>query len=75
MALLISIPIFTGIFSVFTPSGEVWQHLAETVLGDYVRNSLWLIIGVSVGVISIGVSSAWLITMCEFPGRKFFEWA
>ena len=75
IALLISIPIFTVIFSVFTPSGEVWQHLAETVLGDYVRNSLWLIIGVSVGVISIGVSSAWLITMCEFPGRKFFEWA
>lgn len=75
IALLISIPIFTVIFSVFTPSGEVWQHLADTVLGDYVQNSIWLIIGVSVGVISIGVSSAWLITMCEFPGRKFFEWA
>ncbi|MDR9416592.1 MAG: iron ABC transporter permease [Gracilimonas sp.] len=75
IALLISIPIFTVIFSIFTPAGEVWQHLADTVLSDYIRNSLWLIFGVSIGVICIGVSSAWLITMCEFPGRTFFEWA
>lgn len=75
IALLISIPILTVVFSVFTPSGEIWNHLAETVLGDYVRNSLLLISGVSVGAILFGVSSAWLITMCEFPGRRIFEWA
>ncbi|WP_020402174.1 ABC transporter permease subunit [Gracilimonas tropica] len=75
IALLISIPILTVVFSIFTPSGDIWQHLASTVLGDYIRNSLWLIVGVSVGVIGIGVSSAWFITMCEFPGRRIFEWA
>ncbi|MDZ7807056.1 MAG: iron ABC transporter permease [Gracilimonas sp.] len=75
VALLISIPILTVVFSVFTPAGEVWSHLASTVLDDYIKNSLLLIIGVSTGVILLGVSSAWLITMTEFPGRKIFEWA
>jgi len=75
IALLISIPILTVVFSIFTPAGEIWSHLAETVLSDYIRNSLLLITGVTFGVILIGVSSAWLITMCEFPGRRFFEWA
>ncbi|MEX0722910.1 MAG: iron ABC transporter permease [Gracilimonas sp.] len=75
IALLISIPILTVIFSIFTPAGEVWSHLASTVLDDYVFNSLMLITGVSFGVIVLGVSSAWLITMTNFPGRKIFEWA
>lgn len=75
VALLISIPILTVVISVFTPAGEVWSHLADTVLDDYIKNSLLLITGVSAGVILIGVSCAWLITMTEFPGRKIFEWA
>jgi len=75
VALLISIPILTVVFSVFTSAGEVWEHLASTVLDDYIRNSLLLILGVSIGVILIGVSTAWLITMTEFPGRRIFEWA
>lgn len=75
VALLISIPILTVVVSVFTPAGDVWSHLADTVLDDYIKNSLLLITGVSAGVILIGVSSAWLITMTEFPGRKVFEWA
>ncbi|MFD2532388.1 ABC transporter permease [Gracilimonas halophila] len=75
IALLISIPILTVVFSIFTPAGEVWSHLADTVLDDYVLNSLILISGVSLGVIVLGVSSAWLITMTDFTGRKVFEWA
>ena len=75
VALLISIPILTVVISVFTPAGEVWRHLTDTVLDDYIKNSLLLITGVSAGVILIGVSCAWLITMTEFPGRKIFEWA
>ncbi|MDR9418797.1 ABC transporter permease [Gracilimonas sp.] len=75
IALLISIPILTVVFSIFTPAGDVWSHLADTVLDDYVLNSIILIFGVSFGVILFGVSSAWLITMTNFPGRKIFEWA
>src|SRR5690606_39715116 len=31
--------------------------------------------GVAVGVASIGVTCAWLVVACDFPGRRTFEWA
>ncbi len=54
---------------------EVWQHLARTVLGDLVLNTLVLLGGVAVGVLLTGVGLAWLTAMCEFPGRRLFDWA
>ncbi|MEO9886596.1 MAG: iron ABC transporter permease [Balneola sp.] len=75
IALLVSIPILAVLSSFFVSSGEIWSHLAETVLSDYISNSLLLIIGVSAGVVLTGVSLAWIITMCSFPGQKYFEWA
>ena len=56
-------------------TGETWQHLASTVLPEYVANTLWLCLGVGSGVIVVGVSTAWLVTMHDFPGRRLFEWA
>ena len=52
-----------------------WAHLAATVLPDYVFTTLWLCLGVSVGVLLLGVGSAWLVTRHEFVGRRQFEWA
>ncbi len=75
IALLICIPILTIAVALFSPSGELWEHLVDTVLSNYIKNSFVLILGGSAGVLLIGVSSAWLVTMCEFPGRKIFEWA
>ncbi len=75
IAVLVSIPILTVLSSFFVSSGDIWKHLASTVLGDYVSNSFVLLIGVSTGVVLLGVSLAWLITMCSFPGQKYFEWA
>ena len=57
------------------PAGAVWRHLADTVLTDYVSNSLLLMLEVTIGTLLIGVSTAWLTTMCRFPGRSVFEWA
>jgi len=34
-----------------------------------------LMVGVAVGTLAIGVSSAWLVTHYEFPGRSLFNWA
>jgi len=56
-------------------TGETWAHLASTVLPEYVANTLWLCLGVGLGVIVVGVSTAWLVTMHAFPGRRLFEWA
>ncbi|MGH6961973.1 MAG: ABC transporter permease, partial [Dongiaceae bacterium] len=50
-------------------------HLAQTVLSDYVINTLLLCVGVGSVSIVAGTGCAWLVTMHEFPGRRFFDWA
>jgi len=75
VALIVALPVLVVFSFVFQPAGDVWQHLAETVLQDYVINSLILMIGVGIGTFTLGVSTAWVCTTCDFPGRRFFEWA
>lgn len=75
IALLMLLPMTVIIATVFTGSLDVWRHLADTLLWDYLSNSLLLMIGVGVGVLIIGVPAAWLVSVCDFPGRKFFTWA
>ena len=75
MAIVLAAPVITVLSFVFHPAGEVWQHLADTVLKDYVRNSIVLMVGVALGTLSIGITTAWLTSLCEFPGRRLFEWA
>jgi iron(III) transport system permease protein len=74
IALLVSIPVLTVTANLFIPSGDIWQHLASTVLPEYVKNSFWLMIGVGAGVFILGVGTAWLTTMCHFPGSRWFKW-
>ena len=45
-------------------------HLAQTVLPDYLTNSAWLMFGVTFGVVLLGIPSAALVSLCEFPGRR-----
>ncbi len=75
LALAVALPVLVVFASLLVPVGEIWRHLAETVLWDYVSNSALLAAGVGLGVIALGVGAAWLVSMCEFPGRGVFEWA
>lgn len=74
IALLVSIPILTIAVNIFIPAGDVWSHLSSTVLPEYVKNSIWLMFGVGFGVFVLGVGTAWLVTMCRFPGSRWFNW-
>jgi iron(III) transport system permease protein len=75
IALLVALPVIVIFAHVFFPSGEVWQHLASTVLGRYLSNTVVLSVSVGLGTTLIGTSCAWLVVMCRFPGRRIFEWA
>jgi iron(III) transport system permease protein len=75
IASLIAVPVVVVLAHVLVPSGAVWAHLAQTLLPTYIVNSLWLMVGVGSGTLIIGVGTAWLVTMCRFPGRSIFEWA
>lgn len=72
---LLAFPIGVVLAYVVHPTGEVWDHLVRTVLPTYVLNSLVLVFGVAVGTFALGVSTAWLTTMCHFPGRRTLVWA
>ena len=75
IALLITTPILLICASVFVNTGELWQHLAKTVLSEYITNASILMIGVGLGVFLTGVGTAWLVTRCQFFGSNFLEWA
>jgi iron(III) transport system permease protein len=75
IAALVAIPVVVVMASLLVPAGEVWRHLADTVLTGYVVNTLVLMLGVGAGTLVIGIATAWLVTMCRFPGHGVFEWA
>ncbi len=75
IATLFAIPVLSVVLAIFQPATETWAHLFDTVLGDYFINTLVLALGVGIIVPVIGTGCAWLVTMCRFPGRRFFEWA
>jgi len=70
-----ALPVIIVASFLFQPFNENWTHLVENLLGDYVTNSLILMAGVTVGVLSMGIITAWLTSMCEFPLRRLFSWA
>jgi len=73
--LLVLLPLASIFFGVFGESSDTWSHLASTVLADYIVNSLLLVLGVGALTLVIGVGTAWVVSTCQFPGRRFFEWA
>lgn len=73
-ALIFAVPILTVAAFLFQPSPDIWQHLLDTVLIDYIGNSFLLMIGVGLGTFSIGVTCAWLTSVCQFPGKQIFVW-
>jgi iron(III) transport system permease protein len=75
LACVLALPVLIVLANVFVPGEGTWAHLAATVLPDYIRNSLLLMLGVALGVTVGGVTTAWLTVMCRFPGRAFFTWA
>ncbi len=65
---------YIGVFAAAASgSFETLSHLAETVLGRYVTTTLILVVLVMLGTAAIGAGAAWLVTMTEFPGRKWME--
>lgn len=54
---------------------EIWEHLFATKLDRLMLNTLMLVIGVGIGVTLLGVSLGWLTALCDFPGRRWFDWA
>lgn len=75
IASLTLLPLLILAAAFLEPQRDIWQHLYETVLGEMILNTIWLVFGVSVGVGVLGISTAWLVAVCEFPGRRWWNWS
>jgi len=72
---IIALPVLVIGSSLLTPYSATWRHILDTVLADYLLNSLALMLGVGLGTLLLGVVTAWLCATCEFTGRKVLGWA
>lgn len=75
VTVLVATPIVVVVARIGADTGGLWSHLASTVLPRYVRNTLWLGLGVALITTVLGVGTAWLVTLCRFPGRRTLRWA
>ncbi len=50
------------------------KHIVQNLLPLYLINTTILVIGTSVLTLIIGVTTAWFVSIYEFPFRKYFEW-
>ncbi len=74
-AFLLVAPLLVVVFGFPAPASDLWAHLVRTVLPDYVVNTLGIAAGVAIGVTALGATTAWLVAMYDFPGRRLFSWA
>lgn len=75
LAALVLAPVVVTFSSFARIEDDLLRHLGEFVLPELVVNTLWLVAGVGLAVTLLGVSLAWLTALCEFPGRRIFDWA
>lgn len=74
-AFLAALPLLVALLSFLSATEGAWPHLARYVLPEALVNTLWLAAGVALGTAALGVPLAWFVASCEFPGRRFFDWA
>ena len=71
--ILCVIPYFGVLAAALSGSFDTLGELADTVLGRYTVTTLVLVTLVMAGSAFIGAGAAWLVTMTEFPGRRWME--
>ncbi len=77
LALTLALPVLAvlGSWLQWSPqSADILRAMAQTVLPDYALTSLGLCLMVALGVTLLGLGSAALVSLFDFPGRAPFEW-
>jgi len=73
IAAVMALPLATiGVLSLTAPA-NVWPQLARTVLPATLVDTAILLAGVALVTLTFGACTAWLVTMCRFPGRALLD--
>ena len=78
LCLLLALPVLGVLgawFSLDAAALAVLRHQWQTVMPEYALQSAGLALFVGLGVMTLGSATAALVTLFDFRGRRFFEWA
>ena len=70
---VVLLPFVAVLAAALSGSFSAVSSLADTVLLGYAANTVGLVLLTGTMSLVIGVSTAWLVTMTEFPGRRLLE--
>lgn len=66
-------PLIAVALAAISVPSEAMIGLAQTVLPRYIGNTIGLVLVTCSIALVIGIGTAWLVTMTEFPGRRTLE--
>jgi iron(III) transport system permease protein len=73
LAVVLALPLATVVALSLSAPENVWPRLVRTVLPPALLDTATLLIGVSLLALGFGAGTAWLVTMCRFPGRAALD--
>ena len=74
ICLLLILPMASIAITAMGDGEDLLYHLAETILFRYLSNTIILMLGVGLLALLFGISTAWIISRYEFPGRRWIGW-
>lgn len=75
ISLFMLVPILIVLFSWTQPVADIWTHMRQYVLPQVLKNTVTLLLMVTLISGVIGTALAWVTSMYRFPGQRFFAWA
>lgn len=75
IALFMLVPIIVVVLSWLQPMADIWGHIGEYVLPSVLKNTAIMLAIVSTLTVILGVGLAWITSMYQFTGQRFFSWA
>ncbi|MFB2549464.1 ABC transporter permease [Ensifer soli] len=72
-SLAVMLPILAIVWLAATGGTEGWPHLVENVIPRATLRTLTLSALTGAATVVVGVSTAWLVASCDFPGRRLFS--
>jgi iron(III) transport system permease protein len=75
IAALVLAPVLSVIWIALHPTENIWPHLAQSVLPRYLRTTVLLMAMVAGLTACVGTGAAWLVSMYDFPGRRWLDHA
>ena len=74
LAALVLLPVLVVVWRSAGEVGRAWEDVVENRLWGYVWHTMLLLVSVVLLALAVGVPTAWLVSVYDFPGRRWMSW-